>query len=110
MSKLLRQTNEYVHASVRTRYMLDGPGIEDNGGYEAKALRRHKLKTAQADPSGERPVPLWIPRSRQDEVARLPESPMWETEKELLRTDPDMYYYMLEEPQRKNRDDPKRSV
>ena len=90
--------------------MLDGPGIEDNGRYEAKALGRHKLKIAQVDSSGERSIPIWLPRSRQDEAARLPESPMWETEKELLRTDPDMYYYMFEEPQRKNRDDPKRNV
>lgn len=110
MSKLLRQTNEYVHASVRTRFILDGLGIEDNGRYEATALRGHKLKTAQADSSGERPVPIWVPRSRQDGAARLPESPLWETEKELLRTDPDMYSHVLEEPQRKNRDDPKRNV
>lgn len=108
MPKPLRQTNEYIHASVRSRFLLGGPGIEDRGRYEATALRGYKLKTSSGDPSSERPVPIWVPRSRHNGASRLPESPLWETEKELLRTDPEMYEYLFEGPKRSNRDDPKR--
>ena len=106
-SKPLRETNEYIHASVRSRYLLGGPGIENRGRYEATALRGHKLKTLSGDPSSELPIPIWIPRSRHSKASRLPESPLWEVEKELLRTDPEMYEYLLEEPKRLNRGDPK---
>lgn len=109
-SKLLRETNEYIHASVRSRYLLGGPGIENRGRYEATALRGHKLKTLSPDPSSELPVPIWVPRSRHSGASRLPESPLWEIEKELLRTDPEMYEYLLEEPKRLTRGDSKRQL
>ena len=102
-SKPLRQTNEYVHASVRSRFLLDGPGIEDRGDYEAAALRSHKLKIVSDDVSVERPVPIWVPRTRQKGPARLPESPLWEIEKDLLRTDPEMYDYIHKGPKLSNR-------
>lgn len=41
---------------------------------------------------------MWVPRSRRKGLARLPESPLWETEKELLRLDPEMYKFVLEGP------------
>jgi hypothetical protein len=105
-SKPLRQTNEYVHPSVRSRFLLDGLGIDDRGFYEATALQSHKLKIDDGDSSGGRPLAIWVPRSRQSGAIRLPESPLWEIEKELLRTDPDMYDYILQDPKPPNRRDP----
>lgn len=97
-SKPLRQTNEYIHASVRSRFLLNGPGIEDQGDYEATALRGYKVKLTRDESAAVRPILMWIPRGRQKKSARLPESPLWEIEKELLRSDPDMYDYVLEGP------------
>ncbi|KAF1959727.1 hypothetical protein CC80DRAFT_405721, partial [Byssothecium circinans] len=34
----LRLTNEYIHASARTRIRLSGPGVSDKGLYECRAL------------------------------------------------------------------------
>jgi hypothetical protein len=96
-SKPLRQTNEYVHPSVRSRFLLEGPGIDDRGTYEATALQGHKLKTSYIDNSNERPVVMWVPRFRQNGAIRLPESPLWEIEKELLRTDSEMYDYFFDD-------------
>ncbi|MCJ1425199.1 hypothetical protein MMC29_003087 [Sticta canariensis] len=95
-SKPLRSTNEYVHSSARSRIVLDGPGIEDHGRYEGKALQDYKLKTEDSGVENTRPFAIWAPRSRRKGSTRLPESPLWETEKDLLRTDPKMYDFILE--------------
>ena len=96
-SKPLRQTNEYVHASVRTRLELDGPGKGDRGAYDGKALDPYKLKYEDNPSNGTRPVALWVLRSKRRGVARkeLPESPLWDKEKQLLRESPKMYDYVL---------------
>jgi hypothetical protein len=39
----LRQTNEYVHSSIRVRLALKGRGIGDHGVYDPKALKGWKL-------------------------------------------------------------------
>ncbi|KAI9889680.1 MAG: hypothetical protein M1814_005081 [Vezdaea aestivalis] len=36
----LAYTHEYIHASVRARWGLGGPGIEDDGPYTCRALRK----------------------------------------------------------------------
>lgn len=40
---------------------------------------------------------MWVPRFRQNGAIRLPESPLWEIEKELLRTDSEMYDYFFDD-------------
>ncbi len=103
-SRPLRQTNEYVHASARTRLLLDGPGIEDEGRYDGKALQNYRVKTDETE--NKRPFIIWAPRSRRKGAVRLPESPLWETEKELLRTDPKTYDYITEGPRLSRQRDP----
>lgn len=105
-SKPLRSTNEYVHSSARSRIVLDGPGIEDHGRYEGKALQDYKLKTEESGAENTRPFAIWAPRSRRKGSTRLPESPLWETEKDLLRTDPKMYDFILEGPRPAKNKDP----
>ncbi|KAL8672650.1 MAG: hypothetical protein Q9168_002891 [Polycauliona sp. 1 TL-2023] len=96
-SKPLRQTNEYIHPSARTRLELDGPGKEDRGAYEGKALDPYKLKYEDNPTNSTRPLALWVSRSKRKGVARreLPESPLWDKEKQLLKESPKMYDYVL---------------
>lgn len=100
----LRQTNEYIHPSVRTRFKLEGPGILDRGAYEARGLTaNYKLvvdygpdiaKVASADPEV-----YWKIRSRDtDGVRTLPEAPLWRLERELARKDPKIYDYYKRPP------------
>ncbi|KAF1920851.1 hypothetical protein BDU57DRAFT_440200 [Ampelomyces quisqualis] len=100
----LRQTNEYIHPSVRTRFKLEGPGILDRGAYEARGLTaNYKLvvdygpdiaKVASADPEV-----YWKIRSRDtDGVRTLPEAPLWRLERELARKDPRIYDYYKRPP------------
>ncbi|KAL8861658.1 MAG: hypothetical protein Q9178_001859 [Gyalolechia marmorata] len=96
-SKPLRQTNEYVHPSARTRLELDGPGKDDRGAYDGKALDPYKLKYEDNPGNGTRPLALWVSRNRQKGVRRkeLPESPLWDKERQLLKESPKMYDYVL---------------
>jgi hypothetical protein len=78
-SKMLRETNEYIHPSARSRIRLEGPGTEDEGIYECPALDPYKLR--KLDETGDkRATFIWTPRSRQKKSAlhELPESPLWE--------------------------------
>ena len=96
-SKPLRQTNEYIHPSARTRLELDGPGKEDRGAYEGKALDPYKLRYEDNPQNGTRPLALWVSRSKRkgDPRKQLPESPLWDKERLLLRESPKMYDYVL---------------
>ncbi|KAL1390832.1 hypothetical protein HDK64DRAFT_198333 [Phyllosticta capitalensis] len=42
-SRPLRDTCEYMHPSVRTRFRLGGPGVEDKGRYDPEALDDWRL-------------------------------------------------------------------
>ena len=99
--KPLRDTHEYVHPSVRSRIVLRGPGVEDEGEYDCEALDPYKLRyldeTADRGPSA-----IWELRSRRKgsgSKKELPESPLWTFEKELLRESPRMYDYIYGKPQ-----------
>lgn len=94
--KPLRQTNEYVHPSVRSRIKLKGPGVEDMGVYDGHPLDSYKLKTVEEAPDGP-PVVLWQPRSRRkgSRLKDLPESPLWRTEMDLLEESPRIQEYIL---------------
>ena len=96
-SKPLRDTNEYIHPSVRARTELGGPGVEDRGAYDSRALWDYTLKVADARAPGE-PLAVWESRARKRDRPRkiLAESPLWETERRLLGYSPDMEDYVLE--------------
>lgn len=106
-SKPLRQTNEYVHPSARARIELDGPGIQDHGYYDCRALREYKLKFEENDLDRKRPFAIWASRSRGRGAARtvLPESPLWRTEKELFdaSASPEIYDYIMGGPSHSKR-------
>ena len=95
--KPLRQTNEYVHPSTRTRLELRGPGKEDRGDYEAKALDQYNLRFEGHPQDSNRPLAVWASRSRRKGVARrvLPESPLWGKERQLLETSPKIYDFVF---------------
>ncbi|KAI4132995.1 MAG: hypothetical protein LQ338_000463 [Usnochroma carphineum] len=96
-SKPLRQTNEYIHPSARTRLELDGPGKDDRGPYEGKALDPYRLRYEDDPANGTRPRAMWVSRSKRKGAPRhqLPESPLWDKERQLLRESPKMYDYVL---------------
>ncbi|KAH6616619.1 hypothetical protein C7974DRAFT_48325 [Boeremia exigua] len=109
----LRQTNEYIHPSVRTRYRLQGPGQMDRGDYEARALTDGYKLNVDYGPNKERasdPEIYWRIKWRDsDAVKILPEAPLWRLERELARKDPDTYDYIKRPPSTKVRDSKRRS-
>jgi len=70
--KPLRQTNEYIHPSARSRTLLKGPGVEDDGTYKSQALEDYKLRFV-AETEGQRPIALWRSRKKGPKVKELPE-------------------------------------
>ncbi|KAJ4985658.1 hypothetical protein SVAN01_08833 [Stagonosporopsis vannaccii] len=109
----LRQTNEYIHPSVRTRFRLQGPGQMDRGDYEARALTDSYKLSVDYGPNKERasdPEIYWRIKWRDtDAVKILPEAPLWRLERELARKDPDTYDYLKRPPPTKTRDSKRRS-
>lgn len=109
----LRQTNEYIHPSVRTRYRLQGPGQLDRGIYEARALSDSYKLIVDYGPNSQRaadPEIYWRIKWRDtDAVKILPEAPLWRLERELARKDPDTYEYVKRPPATKVRDSKRRS-
>ncbi|KAF2687322.1 hypothetical protein K458DRAFT_386150 [Lentithecium fluviatile CBS 122367] len=98
----LRLTNEYIHASVRTRFRLDGPGVSDKGFYECRALTdNYKLVVdygADTTRAGD-PDIYWKLKFKDPGAAKiLPEAPLWGVEKELCRRDPETYDYVKKPP------------
>ncbi|KAF2267993.1 hypothetical protein CC78DRAFT_456008, partial [Lojkania enalia] len=98
----LRQTNEYIHPSVRTRIRLNGPGIADKSDYECRALTdSYKLVIdygAQNTRDGD-PEVVWKLKFRDsDAVKILPEAPLWKLERELARRDPQTFDYVKHPP------------
>ncbi|KAF2828619.1 hypothetical protein CC86DRAFT_392856 [Ophiobolus disseminans] len=99
----LRQTNEYIHPSVRTRFRREGPGILDRGTYEARGLTENYKLVVDYGPdiqkvAGDAEV-FWKIRSRDTNGVRvLPEAPLWRLERELARKDPRTYDYYKRPP------------
>ena len=98
----LRQTNEYIHPSVRTRFRLEGPGIQDRGLYEARALTdSYKLVVdygTNNQRAGDAEV-YWKIKWRDTHAVKvLPEAPLWRLERELARRDPATYDYVKRSP------------
>lgn len=93
----LRETCEYIHPSVRARLKLGGPGLNDSGKWECKALKDWKLNIEYADPGSKKPDIFWKLRTKERNVSYrvLRESPLWETERELLEEDRETYDYVM---------------
>ena len=88
--KALKNTNEYIHASVRSRSFLDAPGIHDNGFYESKAMAGFKLRTMGPKSEDRGPLAVWESKAKKKGLPKvsLREAPLFETEKSLLRFSP----------------------
>lgn len=102
-SRPLRQTNEYIHASARTRYRLDGPGVSDKGLYECRALTDNYRLVVDYGPNDASrstdPDIHWRLKFRDPSAVKiLPEAPLWGIEKELARRDPETYDYIKRPP------------
>jgi hypothetical protein len=101
----LRQTNEYIHPSVRARIKLGGPGVADRGLYECRALTdNYKLVVdyghGSTHPrSDDGPDIFWKLKWKEEGAARvLPEAPLWRLERELCKRDPKTWDYVRRPP------------
>ncbi|KAL0265059.1 hypothetical protein SLS55_001017 [Diplodia seriata] len=118
----LRDTCEYVHASVRTRWRLGGPGVEDKGRYDPESLVDDWRLVVEYPPDhdhhrgggggggGPPPDVFWRLRSGIDDARSpvstrvLPEAPLSRLERELLaERDPEAYEFVMWPPRTKQR-------
>ena len=92
----LIDTREFIHPCVRSRIKLGGPGIDDKGRYECKALRDWKLMI-ENDQGAKRPSIYWRARDQPEEgfVRELAEAPLKQLELEILEYDPETMEYVL---------------
>lgn len=101
-NKLLRNTNEYIHPSVRSRTGLGGPGAQNRGKYVSKALQDWDFLLDNKDEAGveiKMKFMIWKRRSKSGRGQRIiPESMLLETEKRLLEQSGKVYDYVMEPP------------
>ena len=102
--KSLRNTNEYIHPSVRSRFELDGPGVEDRGLYDCHALQDYKLRLTGGRPEENRPMAVWESRTKKKGAPKkvLQESPLWNTEIRLLQNSPKVYDFIYQPPKHRH--------
>ena len=94
--KLLKNTNEYFHASVRSRTGLQGPGIEDRGIYESRALREWTFGVEQNDQIGEKePTVVWTKHNEKPGQPIIPEAILLPIERMLLGNSPKVEDFVL---------------
>ncbi|EOD43853.1 putative peptidoglycan binding domain containing protein [Neofusicoccum parvum UCRNP2] len=115
----LRDTHEYMHASVRARFRLGGPGEQDKGKYDPEPLDDWRLVVEYpedgASPDGGPPRGrpagppdvFWKLRGNVDErdvsTRVLPEAPLSRLEREIAERDPETYEYLLFPPRTRQR-------
>ena len=100
-SKPLKNTHEYIHPSVRTRIYLGGPGIEDRGDYDPKALEGWSVTIDRENINRKNSTVIWrSPRNQRFVNDVLPESILRETEWRMLEKSPEMYDYLAQDPMR----------
>ena len=98
-TKPLKNTHEYIHPSVRTRTCLDGPGIEDRGDYQSKALKGWNVTVDKENVDRKNSTVIWrAPRDRRRANKVLPESILRETEWRMLEKSPEMHDYLAQDP------------
>lgn len=91
----LLNTNEYIHASARSRYVLKGPGYDEKGFYLSKALDEYRVRyedVGLATP--------WFWQLHGDDPLILPEAPLRPIERMLLRGSPEVNEYVTTPPGR----------
>lgn len=105
----LIDTREYIHPCVRARIKLKGPGIDDKGDYECKALVDWKL-VVENDEGAKRPSIYWRARDKPPKgfPAELPEAPLKPLELELLEYDKETFDYVTKPSGVKRRSTQKR--
>jgi hypothetical protein len=105
-SRPLRDTHEYIHPSVRTRFFLKGPGSEDRGLYDPESMDDWKLVVEYPEGQGRKPDVYWKARFSDRNVSTrvLPESPIWDAERTLLSMFRDMEDEVLRPPPTKRQD------
>jgi len=111
-TKRLKNTNEYIHASVRSRLGMQGPGLQDRGVYDPRPLRDWTFDVEPA-PHGhggncaDGSMIVWNNRSSRKSggQSRIPEAALLESELILLRQSPRVADYIkdLREPTREKR-------
>ena len=98
--KPLRNTNEYIHSAVRSRFVMEGPGKGNRGIYTPPALKGWHLD-ADTGIDG-LPTPWFWEKEGQDRII-LPEAPLRRVERMLLDQSPDVAAYIEELPSPKKR-------
>lgn len=99
--KRLKNTNEYIHASVRARLGLQGPGVQDRGVYDPPALRDWTFDTEHTPSNGgDGLMVVWTDRGgrggKKGGQDQIPEARLTETEMVLLRQSPRVYDYVTD--------------
>lgn len=100
-SKHLKNTNEYIHAAVRSRLGLGGPGFQDRGVYQPQALRdwTYGIEESAGGPPEKEPMYVWTDRSdRNSGQKQIPEAVLLETERRLLGMSPKVEDFVLNGP------------
>ena len=99
--KPLKNTNEFVHPSVRSRSYLDAPGVHDQGLYDSKAMQAYKLRMTGNGPDDHLPIAVWESRAKKKGAPKkvLRESPLWNTEKRLLQYSHEVEDYLYSPPE-----------
>ncbi|KIW97384.1 uncharacterized protein Z519_02776 [Cladophialophora bantiana CBS 173.52] len=106
-SKRLRGTNEFIHASVRARLGLQGPGVQDRGNYDPPALRDWTFDVEFVGPghggNQDGLMVMWNNHGRSSRrrgekggQERIPEEKLSETELVLLKQSPRVYDYVMQ--------------
>jgi Uncharacterized alpha/beta hydrolase domain (DUF2235) len=96
LSKRLKNTNEYIHASVRSRVGLGGPGSQDRGRYDCRALADWNFELDDQAVDTKEPMIIWKNLSgRKEGQMVLPEAALLETERRLLEMSPKVEDYIL---------------
>ena len=109
--KKLKNTNEYIHASVRSRLGLHGPGLQDRGDYDPPALRNWTFAVEPGPPgqggNADGGMVVWTNHDAEATGGqpRIPEAILLETELALLRNSPRVEEYIrsMREPVREKR-------
>ncbi len=96
-SKRLKNSNEYIHASVRSRVGLGGPGIQDRGRYDCKALDDWSFELDSQSADTKEPMIVWKNMSGKKEGQMvIPEAALRETERRLLEMSAKVEDYILD--------------
>jgi hypothetical protein len=99
---------------VRTRFRLEGPGLQDRGLYEARGLTENYRLVVDYGPdiqkvSGDAEVYWKIKNRESGGVKTLPEAPLWRLERELARRDMQTFEFYKRPPPTKSAKSSRRS-